>query len=142
MTTEELIQKYPKIFAPYEGNPGNVNWYGVPSGWLPIIDKLCGAIQDYIDNTSIIIDGVKSSPEQITCIQMKEKYGGLRFYYVGGDDFISGMVRMAEFLCHNTCEDCGSNQDLGVTSGWITVLCRDCVVKNGDRAMRSWTPKK
>jgi len=35
ITTEELIKKYPKIFEPYEGNPGNVNWGGVPNGWLP-----------------------------------------------------------------------------------------------------------
>lgn len=142
MTTEDIINKYPKIFQSYEGNPDNVNWYGVPDGWLPIIDKLCGAIQDYIDNTKRYIDGELKTPTQVVCTQMKEKFGGLRFYIEGGDDFVEGMINMAEFMCDNTCDECGSEEDLGVTKGWISVKCRTCVMKHGDRAMESWTPKK
>ena len=35
---------------------------------------------------------------QVIAIQVKEKYGGLRFYYSGGDDYIHGIVAMAENL--------------------------------------------
>ena len=141
MTTEEIIQKYPKIFEQYEGNPGMVNWYGVPKGWLPIIDKLCGAIQSYIDNVTRYVDGKPVKTPQVTCAQMKEKFGGLRFYVDGGDDHTDGMIYMAEHLCDNTCQDCGSEQDLGLTQGWISVLCRNCVIGHGDRAMSNWKPK-
>lgn len=141
ITTEELIQKYPKIFQDYEANPGRVNWHGVPKGWLPIIDKLCGSIQSYIDNVTRYIDKKPVKTPQVTCTQMKEKFGGLRFYVEGGDDHTDGMIYMAEHLCDNTCQDCGSEQDLGITSGWISVLCRNCVIAHGDRAMNNWKPK-
>lgn len=141
MTTEEIIAKYPKIFEDYEGNPGRVNWYGVPDGWLPVIDKLCGSIQNYIDNVSRYIDGKRVKPKQVTCTQMKEKFGGLRFYADNTDEVVEGMISMAEFICDNKCQDCGSEEDLGLTSGWISVLCRSCVIAHGDRAMNNWTPK-
>jgi hypothetical protein len=141
MTTEELIVKYPKIFQDYEGNPGRVNWYGVPDGWLPVIDKLCGSIQSYIDNVSRYIDGKRVKPKQVTCTQMKEKFGGLRFYADNTDEIVEGMISMAEYICDNKCQDCGSEEDLGLTSGWISVLCRNCAIANGDRAMNTWTSK-
>jgi hypothetical protein len=141
MTTEEIIAKYPKIFEDYVGNPGKVNWYGVPDGWLSIVDKLCGAIQNYIDNTTRYSKLGPLKPEQVTCVQMKEKFGGLRFYTNGHDDIVEGMISMAEHMCNHTCQDCGSEQDLGVTSGWVSVLCRSCVIGHGDRAMNAWTSK-
>lgn len=141
MQTKDLIAKYPRIFQDYEGNPGGCNWNGVPNGWLPVIDKLCGCIQDYIDHTTRYTEKGPITPEQVTCVQMKEKFGGLRFYTNGHDDNIEGMITMAEYLCDNTCQDCGSEQDLGQTKGWISVLCRNCVIGHGDRAMAAWTSR-
>lgn len=140
MTIEELIKKYPKIFEDYEGNPGRVNWYGLPKGWISIIDKLCGCMQSYIDNHVTYSKDGEYRPQQVTCSQMKEKFGGLRFYTNGHDNVIEGMINMAEYICDNTCQQCGLEEDLGVTSGWITVLCRTCVIGHGDRAMNAWTP--
>jgi hypothetical protein len=130
ITTEELIAKYPKIFQQYEGNPGMVNWYGVPDGWLSIIDKLCGSIQSYIDNVSRYIDGKQVKPKQVTCIQMKEKFGGLRFYADNTDEVVEGMISMAEYMCDYTCQECGSEENIGRTGGWITVLCQTCAGDN------------
>lgn len=141
MTIEELINKYPKIFKDYEGNPGQCNWLDLPKGWIPVVDKLCGAIQDYVDNTSWYSGGEKHKPEQVTCVQMKEKFGGLRFYTNGHNDVIEGMIKMAEYLCDNTCDECGSEEDLGITAGWISVKCRTCIISHGDRAMSAWTSK-
>lgn len=141
MTIEELIDKYPKIFQDYDGNPGRCNWLDLPTGWIGVVDKLCGSIQSYIDNTVRYTKEGPKGPEQINCVQMKEKFGGLRFYTNGHDDEIDGMITMAEYMCSNTCQTCGSEQDLGVTSGWISVLCRTCVISHGDRAMSNWTSK-
>jgi hypothetical protein len=60
---------------------------------------------------------------QVVADQVKEKYGTLRFYYHGGDDFIDGMVRMAESMSAVTCEVCGNPGKL-VGGGWIRTLCR------------------
>jgi hypothetical protein len=54
--------------------------------------------------------------------QIKEKFGGLRFYYQGGNDEISGMVRMSELWAGRTCETCG-NKGERRNGGWIRTLC-------------------
>lgn len=137
ITTKEIIAKYPKIFQDYVGNPGQCNW-DVPDGWLPIIDTMCGAMQNYIDNVRRYSNGFSGpqSPPQVTCTQMKEKFGGLRFYTNGGDDEIEGMIKMAEYMCDNTCEVCGTHENLGYTTGWISVRCETC---KGDS---KWEAKK
>jgi hypothetical protein len=60
--------------------------------------------------------------DQVTVDQVKEKFGGLRFYYTGGDDKIRGMVGMAESLSAITCEECGAPGDQR-QGGWIRTLC-------------------
>jgi len=59
---------------------------------------------------------------QVVAIQIKEKFGTLRFYYNGGDDTIGGMVRMAESMSSVTCEECG-NPGKTRGPGWIRTLC-------------------
>jgi len=54
--------------------------------------------------------------------QIKEKFGGLRFYYDGGDAHISGMETMAEIWAGRTCETCG-NKGERRSGGWIRTLC-------------------
>jgi hypothetical protein len=56
--------------------------------------------------------------------QIKEKFGGLRFYYDGGDGTVDGMVRMAESWAAHSCEECGK---LGKSrsGGWIKTLCNE-----------------
>ena len=56
--------------------------------------------------------------------QIKEKFGGLRFYYDGGDDRISGMETMAEIWAGQTCETCG-NKGERRSGGWIRTLCNE-----------------
>jgi hypothetical protein len=106
---KELSEKYPAMFAePYGG-------IGVGEGWWPIIASLCASIQGHID-------WKKGECPQVTVAQIKEKFGGLRFYYDGGDEQVRGMVRMAENWASNTCEDCGSPAT-HQTSGWIKTVC-------------------
>ena len=103
---------YPKMFA------GKYGGFAVGAGWWPIIETLCANIQSHIDWR------VKQGQEiaQVEVSQIKEKFGGLRFYYSGGDDEISGMVRMAEAWADIACEECGGigkRRD----GGWIRTLC-------------------
>lgn len=78
-----------------------------------------------IERTEEIMEhGVDVTPklDWITVQQIKEKFGGLRFYYDGGDQQIHGMVRMAEIWASNTCETCG-NKGVSRTGGWVRTLC-------------------
>lgn len=86
-----------------------------PSDW--IIQRCDEIMEAGVDNLTIT-----PRVHHIEIHQIKEKFGGLRFYYQGGDDAVSGMVRMAEEWADVTCETCG---DRGTRrhGGWIRTLC-------------------
>ncbi len=64
--------------------------------------------------------------EPIMVTQIKEKFGGLCFYYNGGDNEIWGMSSLAESLSYRICEICGSTKDIGMTQGWLRTVCKVC----------------
>jgi hypothetical protein len=68
---------------------------------------------------------VPKSIPQVTLDQVKEKFGTLRFYYSGGDDYIDGMVSLAESLTGVTCESCG-NVGERRGGGWVHTYCTSC----------------
>ena len=84
----------------------------IPSEWD--IERAEDAMVDPIDITPKV--------DWIYVQQIKEKFGGLRFYYQGGDDHISGMVTMAESWAGRTCETCG-NKGERRGGGWVRTLC-------------------
>jgi hypothetical protein len=103
---------YPKMFADRYGG------FAVGAGWWPILEALCANIQSHIDWRNRESETVP----QVVVEQIKEKFGGLRFYYQGGDEQIHGMVRMAEAWAANCCEECcapGKSRN----GGWIRTLC-------------------
>ncbi len=125
---EYLIEKFPNIFKDYNGNPGRVNWY-CPSGWIEIVDLGLWIIQQHIDNINLWAerDPEKNRKiEQLTCLQIKEKFGGLRLYTQGGDEYCEGIISFLESYSYETCQDCGTNQEIGYTSGWVITCCIKC----------------
>ena len=112
---KRLTEKYPAMFSqPYGG-------VACGAGWWPIIESLCANIQSHINWWN---KNHEKHPviEQVVVMQIKEKFGGLRFYYEGGDDVIGGMVRMAESWADKTCEICGVPATKK-TTGWIKNVC-------------------
>ncbi len=55
-------------------------------------------------------------------VQVKEKFGTLRFYVHGGSEKAHAYIEFAEALSGSTCEECGAP---GKTrgGGWIRTLC-------------------
>jgi hypothetical protein len=112
---KRMEEKYPKMFSqPYGG-------FAIGEGWWPIIESLCANIQSHTDWWNKNRE-TRPVVEQVVVEQIKEKFGGLRFYYEGGDEQISGMVRMAEAWASHACEECGAIGTLG-GKGWIKTLC-------------------
>ena len=68
---------------------------------------------------------VPKSIPQVTLDQVKEKFGTLRFYYSGGDDYISGMVTLAESMSGVTCEECSAPAETH-GKGWVRTICTPC----------------
>lgn len=115
---KQMEETFPKMFSnPYGG-------FAVGEGWWPILEKLCNNIQGHIDwkNRETVV------VPQVVVEQIKEKFGGLRFYYQGGDEYIHGMVTMAESIADITCESCG-NPGKKRGGGWIHTYCDPCEIK-------------
>jgi hypothetical protein len=109
---KRMEEEYPAMFV------GAYGGFAIGKGWWPIIEVLCANIQQHIDwanrNDQVV--------PQVVVAQIKEKFGGLRFYYDGGDEQVHGMVRIAEAWANRTCETCGERgKQRG--GGWIRTLC-------------------
>ena len=55
--------------------------------------------------------------------QVKEKFGGLRFYWSGGNDVIAGLVAFAEAMSMQICEICGDKGETDWKKPWVKTLC-------------------
>lgn len=115
---EDLEKKFPNLFTqPYGG-------VCVGEGWWPIIGALCSQIDSHVKWKQEQKEkyGNGDGCPDVTIRQIKEKFGGLRFYYDGGDDMVDGMVRMAESWAARSCEECGK-PGKSRSGGWIRTLC-------------------
>lgn len=122
---KELVNKYPSLFGYYneefDGPAPQISLFGFEcgDGWYDIIDSLCETI------TEQDID--------LKVVQVKEKFGGLRFYYGEVEvederkgDLLHGAVRMACNMSFRVCESCGSPGEHRDDGGWYKTRCDDC----------------
>ena len=123
----KLFEKYPKIFRQKDLSPQETAMCrGITcgDGWYTLIDTMCGNIQNHVEHVN------RSKPEEahIVCeaTQVKEKWGGLRFYVQESDDFIKGIINLAESMSYTICSKCGSRAINKKNRGWIYTICDNC----------------
>ena len=113
--TEDLLpilrDRYPKFFS-----SAPLREIGCLPGWLDLIDDLCRTLKAHLDEHSEL------SPIQVR--QVKEKFGGLRFYYSGGDTVCRDAVDRAQERSLSICEVCGQPGGL-MGENWLRVRCAD-----------------
>lgn len=146
-----LCTTFPKMFVNrYKPMTETTMCWGFEcgDGWYKIIRGLCSNIQHHIDwkekqrdvtirfNSTAAPEDVRPVPDaipQVTVDQVKEKFGTLRFYFTGGDDYIRGMATMAETMSGVTCEECGNPGSTSWTlgRGWLTTLCEKHAEERG-----------
>lgn len=127
---EKLCAKYPKIFVNRHGDMKEtlMCWgFSCRDGWYWLIDSLCSNLQWNTDNNNR--DG---KYPQVVALQVKEKFGGLRFYVEGASPEQYAVISFVESLSYHVCEMCGSPNDVGHTEGWISTLCEKCVGEEKD----------
>lgn len=138
-----LYEKYPDLFKDVGGDPRSTCMaFGIECniGWYDIISAVCWQIFQHERNITdrkkyreqqnasitkdfgIQIDGDEEDYQPVKFDQIKEKYGGLRIYYSGGDKYVQGVVSMAEEMSYKVCEVCG-NPGKPNKGGWISTLC-------------------
>ena len=122
---KKLVEECPEMFVHFTEKT-NGPFYPIKfgaecgSGWDKLIEILTKMIYSYCKNNN------KPFP-QIT--QIKEKYGGLRYYVDGASDYIFGMISFAEDMSYYICERCGSMENVYQTKGWIETVCEKCEPK-------------
>lgn len=108
-----LRERYPALLRdiPFECGPG----------WATLLDTLCHQIQQYEKFN------VPGPYMRTRFSQIKEKFGTLRAYH-NGDDFVEGLVQMAEAVSDHTCEDCGNKAKMRRRGqhGWMYTRCDPC----------------
>jgi hypothetical protein len=78
-------------------------------GWYDLIYTLCSQIANYIKWNE------KDCKVQV--LQVKEKFGGLRFYTNAVPDKIRGMINMAEAMSYKICDVCGNKGSINSSNG-------------------------
>lgn len=124
---DALCRDFPNTFRDRHGDIRTtcMAWgFDCGDGWEPIIREAASKIEPILEGHIRLGD---SSYLDMTSAQVKEKFGGLRWYWTSATDQIYDIVREAESKSFETCEECGKP---GQTrpGGWIQTLCDDCVV--------------
>jgi hypothetical protein len=157
---EALCEKYPLIFKDRHANMQvtAMCWgFDCGDGWYNIIDTLCSYLtsdyrqaksryDDVKDKlgqpnwrkdivTQKMIDEAKAKMDEEAskvpvAVQVKEKFGGLRFYVQAATDKHYNYISFAESMSYKTCEECGAPGKT-YTDGWHTTLCDIHAAMNG-----------
>lgn len=114
-----LPSTFPRLFP-----TGQLAWgFEVGDGWVPLIELLCARIDALL----------QTAPNaSFTVMQVKEKFGTLRFYYLisNASDQVATAVQLAveaaEKASQHICERCGASGETTDMKGWRMTLCPDC----------------
>jgi hypothetical protein len=117
----ELCSKYPMLYSQRKRGMRDtcMCWgFEIGDGWVRIIEQLSKKLER-------INQGLPPDEPRIEAVQVKEKFGGLRFYTNMCHDEADRLIAAAERKSYKTCEMCGKpgkpNSD-----GWVITLCAKC----------------
>lgn len=116
---EKLKADFPNLYKTIR--PGN---FSILVGWMPLVHHLSHDLAKY--------------PIQV--VQVKEKFGGLRFYIDLAEDIdhwgvigptafedVHNLISEAEARSYKVCELCGAESGYGQIRGnWIKTSCAGC----------------
>ena len=93
----------------------------MPIGWrIAFGEQMCKEIkEELIKNNEL---------DSYKIIQIKEKFGGLRWYDNSGLPGMQFIIAKYEALSEKTCINCGKPANW-ISKGWISPYCDDCATK-------------
>jgi hypothetical protein len=114
---EELEQKIYndcKLLFPADKEDERIYGFECSDGWFDLISTLCESINRELEYDKEL---------KVSVVQVKEKFGGLRFYTHGGNPKVDGMITLAETLSYRICETCGNKGEIRQDRAWWRTLC-------------------
>lgn len=136
LSKEELIERFPFIVIrdcetgePFrDSETGEVcieldhTW-----GWHDLELLICEHIKKEYDTWD------EETKKNFSILQVKEKFGGLRFYCSRETEKIRLATDWAENISFYTCIKCGKKEEISpgrfrvyLTKGWVCPYCKDC----------------
>ena len=115
--SQKLLEIYPELFShPRELEPLSLFGFECDDGWFELLKECITAIKKYSEKEKILVHA----------IQVKEKYGSLRFYTKYCYDPIDEIIEVAKQKSSITCEECGAPGKMTKRGGWLQTLCDKC----------------
>lgn len=152
----KLCADFPEIFRDrHKPMTETAMWWGFAcgDGWYPLINTLCFLLMSDVRTLRRAVDITRQelakperdhayfTPERLAELeaklaeaeaslpiasQVKEKFGGLRFYVDGGTDKHHAYITFAEAMSYTICEECGATKNVYQTTGWVHTTCVPC----------------
>ena len=115
MKLVDLITKYPNAFR-YTSPNHSFQLFGFEcgDGWYSVIEPVVAYIEK-----------LNAKEDRVYISQIKEKFGGLRFYVDGGDDRLCKLISDAEIKSESTCDVCGAVGSTVKVRSWLMTRCKD-----------------
>ena len=135
----KLRQKWPNLLK-------DQTFIDCGDGWYDLIDLACRAINSEITSR----ENYEKVKYNIVVVEIKEKFGGLRFYYdsfvesdtvespysltstARGLGIVDGVIRMAELYSYHVCENCGNRGDCDPKARYHRTECMACYTMRRD----------
>ncbi len=128
-----LKRRYPLLYIEYDNPDFTIRnscmaWgFECGDGWFDLLDRLSAKIEARLNELLKSGTEVENLP---VALQVKEKFGGLRFYTRYHDDEIENLINEAEDESYRICMKCGSEGHPN-EQGWVSTLCEQC---RGDKS--------
>jgi len=112
---DKFVERWPKWFDVKGDLRHTLMGFGFEcgDGWFDLLWNLCEKLDSVV-------------PDNFEVLQVKEKFGGLRFYISGGTDAVYDLINAAEVESERICELCGKIAKVQEDSGWLRALCAEC----------------
>jgi hypothetical protein len=95
----DLFDRYPKIFSErFDSQSSRKLGIDVGDGWFDLIDTLCDRLQYSVDQLR---------EPQPSALQVKAKWGELRFYIDSQSVYQKALIDLAQALSSKICDHCG-----------------------------------
>lgn len=112
--TDEVLKNYNYSYTELDA---------MPKGWRKSFGLLlCEEIKDILIKDNLL--------ENYRIMQIKEKFGGLRWYDCGAPIEVHDIIHKYEYLSEHICIDCGKFDVSLFDDGWVSPYCDKCFIKH------------
>jgi thymidine kinase len=113
---EEILFKLaPKLYK-------NIKYIDCGDGWFDLIKELSEKLEKEIESLST------EEQENVYAIQVKEKFGSLRFYMSQYTLEITNLIAEADSKSTTICTECSDESNI-IGRSWLYNLCEKCYVR-------------